>query len=34
VSFWGFLRVGALVTLVTLAAALAILLGERAVGMI
>jgi Na+/H+ antiporter NhaD/arsenite permease-like protein len=34
VSFWGFLRVGALVTLVTLAAALAILLGERALGMI
>ena len=34
VSFWGFLRIGALVTAVTLLAALAILLGERALGMI
>jgi Na+/H+ antiporter NhaD/arsenite permease-like protein len=34
VSFWGFLRVGALVTGVTLAAGLAVLLAERALGFI
>ena len=34
VSFWAFLRIGALVTAVTLVAALAILLGERALGII
>jgi len=34
VGFWGFLRHGAVVTAATLAAALAALLGERAVGML
>jgi Na+/H+ antiporter NhaD/arsenite permease-like protein len=34
VSFWGFLRVGAVVTTLTLAAALAILLAERALGIL
>jgi len=34
IGFWGFLRVGAAVTLATLAVALALLLGERALGLV